>query len=145
VAAALILYCAAAAARRSDADPTLAVYRRQLTEIDDLADRGLLGEAETRAARAEASRRLLAAARSAEPAPAGASQTIRYAVLAGAVIAPLLAAGLYLKFGAPGSPDQPFAGRLTDWKQADPGPGAGGLGELAGGRRDHAQGHAAGA
>ena len=50
LAAVLILQRASGAARRTDADPTLAVYRRQLSEIDDLAERGLLAEGELKAA-----------------------------------------------------------------------------------------------
>jgi cytochrome c-type biogenesis protein CcmH len=124
LAAALILQRAAGAARRPDVDPTLAVYRRQLSEIDDLADRGLLAETELRAARAEAGRRLLHAAQSAPSAetaePAAASKRTRLAVLTGAVAAPLLAAGLYVLLGSPNLGDQPFAQRLKGWTQADP-------------------------
>src|SRR6202012_4039333 len=58
LAAVLILQRASGAARRTDADPTLAVYRRQLNEIDDLAERGLLAEAALKSARAEAARLL---------------------------------------------------------------------------------------
>ena len=121
LAAALILQRAAAAARRSDADPTLAVYRRQLNEIDDLAERGLLVESELKTARAEAARRLLGAAKDAEPAAeTKASRQLRLWILAGAVVAPVLAAGLYVKLGSPGSADQPFADRLKGWSQTDP-------------------------
>ncbi len=124
LAAALILQRAAGAARRSDADPTLAVYRRQLSEIDDLAERGLLADGELKAARAEAARRLLGAAKTADAAPPAAapraSRNLRLAILAGAVIAPALATGLYLKLGSPGSADQPFAERLKTWTQSDP-------------------------
>jgi len=131
VAAALILQRAAGAARRPDVDPTLGIYRRQLHEIDDLAERGLLAEGELRAARAEASRRLLSAAQAAELAAAeapasdtaakpSASLNIRLAVLAGAVIAPLLAVGLYVYLGKPGEADQPFAERLKAWTESDP-------------------------
>ncbi|MEI9890095.1 MAG: c-type cytochrome biogenesis protein CcmI [Caulobacteraceae bacterium] len=131
LAAALILQRASGAARQTGADPTLAVYRRQLSEIDDLADRGLLAEAELKTARAEAARRLLGAARSAETAgseagPPRVSRAMRMTVLAGAVAAPVLAGGLYLAFGKPGLPDQPFAARLKAWQQGDPsqlGPG----------------------
>ena len=130
LAALLILQRASGAARRTDADPTLALYRRQLGEIDDLAERGLLAEGELKAARAEAARRLLGAAK-AEPDAGGAAQPrvsrpLRLAVLAGAVAAPVLAAALYLVLGKPGLHDQPFADRLNAWRQGDPsqlGPG----------------------
>lgn len=117
LAAVLILQRASGAARRTDADPTLALYRRQLSEIDDLADRGLLAEGELKAARAEAARRLLGAAKTAEPAAVDAGQPrvsrpLRLMVLAGAVAAPALAAALYVAFGKPGLPDQPFAARV---------------------------------
>jgi cytochrome c-type biogenesis protein CcmH len=122
-AALLILRRAAAAARRPDVDPTLGIYRRQLSEIDDLAERGLLPQGELRAARAEAARRLLTAAQAHEAAPqaqAVVSRGLRAAILAAAVAAPLLAAGLYLYRGSPGDPDQPFKDRLQTWTHADP-------------------------
>lgn len=125
LAALLILQRAAVAARRTDTDPTLAVYRRQLSEIDDLAERGLLADAELRAAKAEAARRLLnvrAEAPAAEAAaPASVSKSLRLWILAGAVVAPAIALGLYVWLGSPGSPDQPFADRLKGWTQSDPG------------------------
>jgi cytochrome c-type biogenesis protein CcmH len=126
LAATLIMLRAAGAARGASADPTLALYRRQLSEIDDLAERGLLAEGELKAARAEAARRLLGAARDArEAAPAeagtaGASRSLRLAILAGAVAAPLLAAGLYVWLGKPGLGDQPFSARLKAWTEANP-------------------------
>jgi cytochrome c-type biogenesis protein CcmH len=123
LAAVLILQRASGAARQTEADPTLAVYRRQLSELDDLADRGLLAEDELKAARTEAARRLLGAARTAE-APAAAAQprvsrSLRLVVLAGAVAAPVLAAALYVALGKPGLPDQPFASRVKAWTEAD--------------------------
>jgi len=131
LAALLILQRAAGAARRPEVDPTLALYRRQLEEIDDLADRGLLAEGELRTARAEAARRLLNAAQSPADRPSsaveagavapGASRALRLAILAGAVATPVLAMGLYLYLGSPGAPDQPFNVRLKTWTQADPG------------------------
>src|SRR5438034_408410 len=61
-AAALIVQRALGATRLAGgADPALAVYRRQLAEIDELAERGLSPQDERRAARAESGRRLLAA------------------------------------------------------------------------------------
>jgi cytochrome c-type biogenesis protein CcmH len=107
-----------ASARAVGEDPGLAVHRRQLAEIDDLAARGLLPESEVRAAQVEAGRRLLAVADAAAPAvarPGG-----RRLVLAIAVLAPLLAVGLYAVVGAPGVADEPFGRRLAEWRQADP-------------------------
>lgn len=124
LAALLILQRAAVASRRTDADPTLAVYSRQLSEIDDLADRGLLADGELKAAKAEAARRLLnvhAEAPAAEAAaPAAVSRPLRLWILAGAVLAPAIALGLYVWLGSPGAPDQPFADRLKGWTQTDP-------------------------
>src|SRR5687768_9311927 len=99
-AAVLILHRARAAASATTEDPTLAVYKRQLAEIDDLAARGLLGEAERKSAHAEAGRRLLAAADAGAQAWGGVPR--RPLLLAVAVLAPLLALGLYLAVGAPG-------------------------------------------
>lgn len=131
VAAMLILQRASGAVRSRDADPTLVLYRRQLSEIDDLAERGLLAEGELKAARAEAARRLLGAAKEAETSGAEAGsarvpRNLRLAILAGAVAAPALAAGLYVWLGKPGLPDQPYAARLKAWSEANPaelGPG----------------------
>ena len=125
LAVALIVQRAFGAASQPDADPTLQVYRRQLSEIDDLADRGLLGEAELKAARAEAGRRLLGAAKTAEaaaavdPGPPRISPGLRLAILAGALAAPVAAGGLYVVVGKPGLADQPFAARLKAWTQSD--------------------------
>jgi cytochrome c-type biogenesis protein CcmH len=118
VAAGLILQSAArAAAHAGSEDPTRAVYRRQLAEIDDLAERGLIAEAERKSAHAEAARRLLSAA---SAAPWNADGRLRRAVLAFAVLTPALAIGLYLVTGAPGLADQPLAARVAAWRKADP-------------------------
>lgn len=105
-----------ASVRATGDDPTLAVHRRQLDEIDDLAARGLLPESEVRSARAEAGRRLLSAA---DSAVAPESATGRRLALAAAVIAPLLALGAYLVVGAPDRKDQPYAARLAEWRSGD--------------------------
>jgi len=116
VAAGLVLQ-RAAAVRDIAADPTLPVYRRQLAEIDELAERGLIAGEEQKHARAEAGRRLLAAAE--HP---GAPWTIegRRIAVAAAALTPILALGVYLTVGAPGYPDRPFARRLEAWRSADP-------------------------
>ncbi|HZC15914.1 MAG TPA: c-type cytochrome biogenesis protein CcmI [Caulobacteraceae bacterium] len=118
VAVFIVLRAARAAERRQAEDPSLAVYRRQLSEIDDLAERGLLPEGEQRSARTEAARRLLAAADAQTPTLQGGGN--RGLVIALAAAAPLIALGLYLSVGSPQTPDQPFAQRLKAWR-ADPG------------------------
>jgi len=106
----------------SQADPTLGLYRRQMVELDDLIDRGLLAPAEQRIARAETGRRLLAAAE--DEAVAGAGGKINQAAAIAVIIGlPVVALGVYLLVGAPGRPDQPYAGRIAEWTsmaKADP-------------------------
>jgi cytochrome c-type biogenesis protein CcmH len=116
VAVLIVLRSARAQAREPGEDPTLAVYRRQLSEIDDLAARGLLPDAERRSARTEAARRLLAAA-DAAPAAGGAGGKGRGAVIVVAASAPLVALAAYLVVGSPQTPDQPYARRLAAWTQ----------------------------
>src|SRR5258708_9059394 len=113
-AAILILFRAAqAAARVEPADTTSMFYRRQLAEIGDLADRGLIGEGERRGAEAEAGRRLLAATD--RPAEIWSASPSRGPVLIAAVAAPAVALALYLGLGAPGIADPPLPGRLAQW------------------------------
>ncbi len=116
VAVLIVLRAARAADRREVEDPSVAVYRRQLTELDDLAERGLLPQTERRSARTEAARRLLAAADvQAAPADAGGSRGL---VIALAAAAPLAALVIYILVGSPQTPDQPFAQRLKAWRAA---------------------------
>ncbi|HYD46389.1 MAG TPA: c-type cytochrome biogenesis protein CcmI, partial [Phenylobacterium sp.] len=117
----LLLGMAARAARMAGRpDPALALHRRQLDEIDELAGRGLIDTAERDLAHAEAGRRLLRAA-DAAPAPwtTGGTASRRIAALAAGASA-VAALGLYLATGAPGYPDQPYARRLAEWRAADP-------------------------
>jgi len=118
LAAFLILARAAGAERNAPSgDPVLGVYRRQLDEIDELAERGLLGPEEHRSARAEAARRLIGESdRPAESTPAASPRGPRRVVLAAAVLAPVLALAGYLAVGSPGLPDQPFRQRLQAWR-----------------------------
>ena len=89
---------------RSGSD--VAVYRDQLTEIDRDEAASLIGSVEAEAARVEVSRRLIAAAETAEaaklvaaPAPAG---TYRWATIAAAIVLLPLGAGItYLSLGSP--------------------------------------------
>lgn len=114
----ILLRAAGAAATAGAADPSAVVYRRQLAEIDELAERGLMAEAERKAAHAEAARRLLAATDAPTRAWSGEAGGRRL-VLVAAVAAPALALGLYLSVGSPGLRDQPFADRLEQWKRTD--------------------------
>jgi len=117
-AAALIVQRAARGARRqAGSEPDLAVYRRQMAEVDALADRGLLADGERRSIRAETGRRLLAAAHRAEAPFRSAPPGLILALAAGL---PLIAAGAYIFVGAPGYADMPFAKRLDEWRHADP-------------------------
>jgi cytochrome c-type biogenesis protein CcmH len=100
-------------------DPSLDVYRRQLREIDDLADRGLLTDEDHRSAKTEAARRLLGAAEQALS-PVRATPFARRLVFFIAAILPLMAVAAYGVIGALGVPDQSFVSRLAQWRKADP-------------------------
>jgi cytochrome c-type biogenesis protein CcmH len=122
-AAALILARAAAAARSASApteDPALAIYRRQLGELDALAGRGVMGPEELQAAKAEAARRLLSAADIKRRAERPGGRRARTAVLAAAIATAAAALVLYLKLGSPGLKDEPYQARLAAWRSADP-------------------------
>jgi cytochrome c-type biogenesis protein CcmH len=116
VAVLIALRSARAQGRELNKDPTLAVYRRQLAEIDDRASRGLLPDAERRSARTEAARRLLAAADAAPP-TRGTGRSGRAAVIVVAAVTPVVALAAYLVVGSPQTPDQPFARRLAAWTE----------------------------
>jgi cytochrome c-type biogenesis protein CcmH len=89
----------------------LEVYKQQLQEVEDEAARGLLGEAEAQAARIEVSRRILAAAGDASsPGQEKLRSALTPYVLAG--LLPLIALSLYMAFGSPHLPSQPFSARL---------------------------------
>jgi cytochrome c-type biogenesis protein CcmH len=119
VVAALMLHGAARASLAVGDDASLAVHRRQLSEIDDLAERGLLADVELKGARAEAGRRLIAAAdHQASWPPANPKQRPLVLILAAA--APLLALGIYGVVGALGVADQPYLKRVAEWRNTDP-------------------------
>lgn len=127
IAAALLTAAAAAVvlwrASRPEAvaaDATTEVYRRHLAEQDELLARGLLDETEWKAARAEAARRLLGAARQTAPAGPPNPRRDRLVVLGAVLASALVAVGAYLAVGSPGAPDRPYARRLASWKAADP-------------------------
>jgi cytochrome c-type biogenesis protein CcmH len=122
-ACALMVARAGRAARGAAAgpeDPSLAVYRRQLAELDELSARGVLGEEEKRAAFAEAGRRLLAAAEHPVAPEAGQGRAAARVILAAVAVAVLATLGLYLVLGSPGRPDQPYKARVAAWRAGDP-------------------------
>jgi cytochrome c-type biogenesis protein CcmH len=115
-AAALMLAMGARAAAPAGEDPALALHRRQLSEIDELAERGLLADAERDAARAEAGRRMLGAADHQDVQGAGG----RRLALVAAALTPIAAVAVYLFVGSPQMADQPFGKRLAEWRAGDP-------------------------
>jgi len=122
-AAALIFARSAAAARAAAAspeDPALAIYRRQLSDLEALAGRGVMGPDELQAAKAEAGRRLLSAADVARRVERPGGRRARTAVLIAAIATAVTALALYLKLGSPGLKDEPYQARLAAWRSADP-------------------------
>jgi len=100
----------------TEQDQDLAIYRDQLDEIDRDLERGLLSADEADAARTEIKRRVLSTrARAGGPkATAGRSPVMATAV---AVVACAAAFGIYLFYGAPGTPDLPLAERQQQENQ----------------------------
>ena len=92
------------------------VYRDQLDEVERDRKAGLIPDSEAEAARVEISRRLLAAADSAEkPARiAGASPLWRRraAALIALILLPILAGSLYVRWGSPQLPGAPLSARM---------------------------------
>jgi cytochrome c-type biogenesis protein CcmH len=87
-------------------------YKAQLEEIKRDVERGLLPQGEAESARAEAARRLIAAASGPSPAPPPSARRARLA--AAALIAvglPAVAFPLYARLGQPRMPDEPLASR----------------------------------
>jgi len=116
-AAGLVLLRAAAVARDDVADPAREIYRRQLAEIDELAERGLIADSERRSTHAEAARRLL---READARHAAWRVDSRAAVPIALAAASALTLLLYGLAGTPGMADEPYARRLAGWRTSDP-------------------------
>jgi cytochrome c-type biogenesis protein CcmH len=116
----VMLFSRAGAAGQGRENPALGVHRRQLFEIDELADRGVLNREDQAAARAEAARRLLSQSALKEDGETAGSARSRLIALAAAAAAALGALGLYLVLGAPGDPDQPYLARVEQWRKANP-------------------------
>ena len=88
------------------------IYKDQLAEVERDRTAGMISPGDAEAAEIEISRRLLAAARSERSAPAAPHLKVRRAVAAFALVGlPLVAAALYLTFGAPSLANLPLAER----------------------------------
>lgn len=100
-------------AAKSSGAASLAVYRDQLGEIDRDLAAGVLSADQADAARREVQRRLLAAAEDSKAARTSKSsdRPLRWPALLVVVTLPLTVLGLYVAFGSPGIPSQPFAER----------------------------------
>jgi cytochrome c-type biogenesis protein CcmH len=105
---------ARAAARRA-ADYDIEVYRDQLKEVERNKTRGLIGDEEAEAAKAEIGRRILEADQRRQKAASEGARasrtTVRAAAVVVAVAIPAGAVGLYLNQGNPGLESRPFASR----------------------------------
>lgn len=88
-----------------------AVFRDQLEELQRDEARGVISPAEAEAARNEVSRRLIDTADRQESTIPAVNNPARLALLAALVI-PVIATPLYLRYGAPHEPDVPLAARL---------------------------------
>ena len=88
-----------------------AFYKAQLEEIRRDVERGLLPQGEAESARAEAARRLIAAASGPSEAPPPARRTRLAAAVLIAVGLPAIAFPLYARLGQPMLPDEPLASR----------------------------------
>lgn len=107
-------------AAQGRADLDTALYRDQLGEIDRDLDRGTITAAEAEGAKAEVSRRLLAAARTARQDDGitnGPRMGSGMVAGIGMIAIPLVGAGIYLANGLPGAPDLPFAARTQQERQ----------------------------
>lgn len=89
------------------------VYRDQLKELERDRERGLIGDSEAEAARAEIGRRLLAATAAAVPELKVRSVADRRIAMATVIAIPALAVPLYLTLGQPDMPDAPLVERLA--------------------------------
>ncbi len=101
----------------------IAVYRDQLDEIARDRASGLIGEAESEAAKVEVSRRLLAAADAAEAEKSSSVSSVwrrRAVALAGLVLLPIGAAVIYLMLGSPQMPGAPLSARMQQPHEGRP-------------------------
>ncbi len=109
-----VLWPLSRAPNASDArEGDVAFYRAQAAEIERDAQRGTIQPIEADAAKAEAARRLLAAAdRDVEPLAGGSPVAARAVALFAILFVPAVAFSLYAELGRPDLPDMPLAARL---------------------------------
>ncbi len=108
---------------QSEASFDVAIYKRQLTELEHDLETGLISEDQAKAARAEIARRLLAAdekvtemgSGDASEGVSGANRIVVAVVVA--LVIPGIAYSIYVKNGVPGLEDQPYLGRCDDVPQ----------------------------
>jgi cytochrome c-type biogenesis protein CcmH len=105
------LLCAPSNAKADPAANEAAFYKAQLEEIRRDVERGLLPQGEAEGARAEAARRLIAAASAPLEAPPPTRRTRLAAAALVAVGLPAIAFPLYARLGQPALPDAPLASR----------------------------------
>jgi cytochrome c-type biogenesis protein CcmH len=98
------------------ADQAVALYRRQLAEVDRDLERGVIAPAEAQALSLEIKRRILAEApgpNAPAAVPSAISPRRHLAVLAVCLGLSAAGFGLYAELGSPGVPDQPLAARIA--------------------------------
>lgn len=109
------------ASRSVEVNPDIAIYRSQLKELERDAAAGAIGEDEVRTARAEISRRLLAANDEAMMSSSGVSSRQRIAIaLLVCLVTPALATLVYLQKGSPDYAATPYTdhnGEAQLWAQ----------------------------
>jgi cytochrome c-type biogenesis protein CcmH len=106
----------------ADAAGDVAVYRDQIAEIERDRAAGVIGTSEAEAARAEVSRRLIAAADAARARDERRGETSRGwpSAVAGALVSiPVCAIGLYLAVGSPNLPGEPLQARIARAQSSD--------------------------
>jgi cytochrome c-type biogenesis protein CcmH len=96
------------------ADSTVAILKDQLGELERDQRRGLIGEAEAKAARLEVERRILKAGSRSAPQSFEATTLGRTLVILAILAVPAGSTALYLQLGTPAMPDMPLASRELD-------------------------------
>jgi cytochrome c-type biogenesis protein CcmH len=90
----------------------IALYKAQLAEIERDEAQHLVAPEDAQGAKAEASRRLIAAGAAIEPPPAASRTRARLASVGVLIFVPVLALSLYATIGHPDMADAPLAARL---------------------------------